>query len=85
MPPPDEINKPMTVSRLRLPGIIFVLVVAAIVIYGVIARAAQGSRLKELTEEQAVPNVAVVTPSRVENQTGFDLPGRLEAFTRAPI
>jgi len=85
VPPPDEINKPMTVSRLRLPGIIFVLVVAAIVIYGVIARAAQGSRLKELTEEQAVPNVAVVTPSRVENQTGFDLPGRLEAFTRAPI
>ncbi len=48
-------------------------------------RSAQGSRLKDLTEAQAVPNVAVVAPSRVENQTGFDLPGRLEAFIRAPI
>ena len=34
---------------------------------------------------QAVPNVAVVAPRAVENSAGLDLPGRLEAFIRAPI
>jgi RND family efflux transporter MFP subunit len=32
-----------------------------------------------------VPTVAVVTPTSVENHQGLDLPGRLEAYIRAPI
>ncbi len=32
-----------------------------------------------------MPTVAIVTPTRVENQQGLDLPGRLEAYIRAPI
>ncbi len=57
----------------------------AVVAYGLVSRAAQDSRLRDLTEAQAVPTVAVVTPSKVENQAGLDLPGRLEAYIRAPI
>jgi len=38
-----------------------------------------------LTEAQAVPTVAIVAPAHVENQVGLDLPGRLEAYIRAPI
>ena len=32
-----------------------------------------------------MPTVAIVTPAAVENQGGLDLPGRLEAYIRAPI
>ncbi len=49
------------------------------------SRAAQNSSLRELTEAQAVPNVAVIAPSSTENSSGLELPGRLEAFIRAPI
>jgi RND family efflux transporter MFP subunit len=70
---------------LRRAGIVFVVVVIAVVVFGFVSRAEQTSKLRELTEAQAVANVAVVSPSSVENRTGLDLPGRLEAFIRAPI
>jgi RND family efflux transporter MFP subunit len=66
-------------------GIAFLLLTAALVLYGLVSRAAQNSRLQELTEAQAVPNVAVVAPSSAENRSALELPGRLEAYIRAPI
>ena len=75
-----------TVPRgLRLAGICFAALIAAILLYGMISRAADNARLRDLTEAQAVPNVAVAVPSRVQNAAGLELPGRLEAFIRAPI
>ena len=71
--------------RLRRAGIAFVLLAIAVVAYGLGSRAAQNSRLHDLTEAQAVPTVAIVTPSHVENESGLDLPGRLQAFINAPI
>jgi RND family efflux transporter MFP subunit len=71
--------------RLRRAGIAFVLLGIAVVAYGLGSRAAQNSRLQEVTEAQAIPTVAIVTPSHAENQTGLDLPGRLQAFINAPI
>ena len=71
--------------RLRRAGIAFVLLAIAVVAYGLGTRAAQNSRLHDSTEAQAIPTVAIVTPSHVENQTGLDLPGRLQAFINAPI
>ena len=70
---------------LRRVGIVFVIVIVAVVIFGLVSRAAQNSRLHDVTEAQAVPNVAVISPSSVENQSGLELPGRLEAYIRAPI
>jgi RND family efflux transporter MFP subunit len=71
--------------RLVRVGLAFAVAVVAIVVYGLSSRAAQDSRLRDVTEAQAVPNVAVVTPSSAENTVGLDLPGRLEAYIRAPI
>jgi RND family efflux transporter MFP subunit len=71
--------------HLRLAGIIFLVVAIAVVAFGLVSRAAQNSRLHELTEARAVPTVAIVAPTRVENHQGLDLPGRLEAYIRAPI
>jgi RND family efflux transporter MFP subunit len=53
--------------------------------YGLGSRAVQQSRLRELTEAEAVPVVAIVAPSNVEHHAGLELPGRLEAYIRAPI
>jgi RND family efflux transporter MFP subunit len=38
-----------------------------------------------LTEAQALPVVATVTPTHVENNDGLELPGRLQAYITAPI
>jgi RND family efflux transporter MFP subunit len=62
-----------------------VLLAVAVVAYGVVSRAAENSRLHNLTEAQAVPTVAVVAPSHVENHEGLELPGRLQAYITAPI
>jgi RND family efflux transporter MFP subunit len=71
--------------RLRRVGGGFVLLAIAVVAYGLGSRTAQNSSLRALTEAQALPIVAVVTPTEVANQEGLDLPGRLEAYIRAPI
>jgi RND family efflux transporter MFP subunit len=76
---------PPVSRRLRWVGVLFLLLAIAVVASGLISRAAQTSRLRDLTELQAVPTVAIVAPSSVENRGGLDLPGRLEAYIRAPI
>jgi RND family efflux transporter MFP subunit len=70
---------------LRRAGFVFLVVAIAIVAQGLVSRAAQNSELRTLTAAEAVPNVAVVAPSGVENLAGLELPGRLEAYIRAPI
>jgi len=71
--------------RLTLVGGAFVLVAIAVVAYGLGTRAAQSARLHDLTEAQAAPVVALVTPTSVKNDAGLDLPGRLQAYIQAPI
>jgi len=71
--------------RLRQVGGAAALLAIAVVAYGLGSRAAQTSRLRELTEAQTVQTVAIVTPTSAVNSAGLELPGRLEAFIRAPI
>jgi RND family efflux transporter MFP subunit len=85
MSQPDRVQGEQLARRLRRVGGAFVLLAIAVVAYGLGTRAAQNSSLRDLTEAQAVPVVAVVTPTQVANQEGLDLPGRLEAYIRAPI
>jgi RND family efflux transporter MFP subunit len=85
MSPLDQNTARPDWRRLRLAGVSFLVLVVAIVVYGLVSRAAQNSSLRDLTEAQALPNVAVVAPSSEENRSGLELPGRLEAYIRAPI
>jgi RND family efflux transporter MFP subunit len=71
--------------RLRLFGGAFLLLSVGIVAQGMVSRATQNSRLRELTEAQAAPSVAIVAPVAAQDRASLDLPGRLEAFARAPI
>jgi RND family efflux transporter MFP subunit len=85
MSQPDRIPGVPAMRRLRQVGGAFALLAVAVVAYGISTRATQNSRLHDLTEAQAVPVVAIVTPSQVENNSGLDLPGRLQGYISAPI
>lgn len=75
------------VSRrgLRLFGIAAVLAAGAIVVTGITLRANSDAQLREWTEAQAVPTVAVALPGTKPLSASLTLPGRLEAYSRAPI
>jgi RND family efflux transporter MFP subunit len=85
MSQPDPRHGNPVAYRLRRVGGTFALLAIAVVAYGLGSRTAQNSSLRALTEAQALPVVAVVTPNEVAHQEGLDLPGRLEAYIRAPI
>jgi RND family efflux transporter MFP subunit len=85
MPPPDRIpNRPVPLKFVVIGGG-FALLAIAVVAYGLGSRQAQNARLRNVTAAQAIPTVALVAPRRIANSAGLDLPGRLEAFIRAPI
>jgi RND family efflux transporter MFP subunit len=85
MPQPDRNPIQPVPRRLALAGGAFALLAIAVVAYGLGTRAAQNARLRDVTEAQAAPVVALVTPTGVKNDATLDLPGRLEAYIQAPI
>src|ERR1700739_2774841 len=84
-PMSPELQSQQVLQRLRRVGLVLLLLAATMVAHGLGLRAAQNSHLRAVTESEAVPNVAVVASSSDDNHVGLDLPGRLEAFNRAPI
>jgi RND family efflux transporter MFP subunit len=81
---PDTIHTPPP-RRLRLAGIIAAIVVLAIVVAGVATRANESRNLREWTDEQATPSVNLVKPEGGQGGGDLNLPGRLQAYARAPI
>jgi RND family efflux transporter MFP subunit len=70
---------------LRIAGVVAVLVALGIVTAGLTLRAEDAHKLKSWTDAQATPSVNLIVPVRDVNGPSLQLPGRLEAFTRAPI
>jgi RND family efflux transporter MFP subunit len=85
MSQPDRIPSRSDPRKFVLVGGGFALLAVAVVAYGLGTRQAQNARLQDATEAQAAPVVAVVTPTSASNNSGLDLPGRLEAYIQAPI
>jgi RND family efflux transporter MFP subunit len=85
MSPPDRDNARPNLRRLRWLGGAFVFLAVVIVAHGMVSRVSQDARLHALTEAQALPTVAIVAPTSAQDRAGLDLPGRLEAYIRAPI
>jgi RND family efflux transporter MFP subunit len=81
----DRDTSRSVLRRMRWVGGAFVCLSVIIVAHGMVSRATQYSRLQRLTEAQAVPTVAIVAPSDAQDHAGLELPGRLEAYIRAPI
>jgi RND family efflux transporter MFP subunit len=85
MPQPDRNASRPVPRRLTLVGGALALLAITVVAYGLGTRQAQNARLRDLTEAQAAPVVALVRPTDVKNNAALDLPGRLEAYIQAPI
>jgi RND family efflux transporter MFP subunit len=76
-----------TVSRRKLGifGVIAVVGALTLVVTGIRAREDSDVKLKEWTDDQSVPSVAVIYPNPGTLTSTINLPGRLEAYYRAPI
>src|ERR1700733_9153796 len=80
-----EHSPPRSRRRLGIFGVVGVIAALLLVVTGIRAREDSSVKLKEWTDDQAVPSVAVVLPDPATVQATIDLPGRLEAYNRAPI
>jgi membrane fusion protein, multidrug efflux system len=81
---PDQ-PSPVSRRKLGLFGAAAAIVAILIVITGIRAREEASARLRDWTDDQAIPTVAVVQPDARALSATIDLPGRLEAYYRAPI
>jgi membrane fusion protein (multidrug efflux system) len=80
-----EPSPPVSRRKLGIFGVVGVIAALLLVVTGIRAREDSSVKLKEWTDDQAVPSVAVVRPDTKALQATIDLPGRLEAYNRAPI
>jgi RND family efflux transporter MFP subunit len=62
-----------------------VVLVLVVVIAGVAMRTSDAARLRERADAMAIPTVTVIAPGNAGTAATLDLPGRLEAYYRAPI
>jgi RND family efflux transporter MFP subunit len=82
---PTDHSSPVSRRKLSIFGLVGGIAAVLVVVTGIRAREDSGAKLREWTDNQAIPTVAVVLPdAKVLNAT-IDLPGRLEAYYRAPI
>jgi RND family efflux transporter MFP subunit len=82
---PTEPRSPVSHRKLGIFGVVALIAAGLIVGTGIRAREEQGSKLKEWTDDQAIPSVALALPNAKARSATIDLPGRLEAYYRAPI
>jgi len=84
---PDT-GSPVSISAprgLRIAGIVAGAVLVVVVAAGIVSRTVSANHVRQWTNEQALPTVAVVTPSGGGEAFALELPGRLEATSRAPL
>jgi RND family efflux transporter MFP subunit len=86
MPPePESASKPVSRRSLYIAGLTAAAIAIVIVVAGIATRKIADAKLREWTETQAVPAVAVAPPETRGKTTTFSLPGRLEAYIQAQI
>jgi membrane fusion protein, multidrug efflux system len=82
---PRDTAPSSSLLKLKLFGFLAAAAAVAAVATGINSRERASERLREWTEAQAVPTVAVAAPGKRALSPFLNLPGRLEAFSRAPI
>src|SRR5438309_9813508 len=80
-----EQRPPVSRRKLGIFGVVAVIGALLVVVTGIRAREDSGVKLREWTDNQAIPTVAVVLPDARVLNASIDLPGRLQAYYRAPI
>ena len=82
---PTESRSPVSRRKLGIVSIVAVIAALMLVVSGIRAREDSSAKLREWTDNQAIPSVAVIFPDPGVLSATIDLPGRLEAYYRAPI
>jgi RND family efflux transporter MFP subunit len=82
---PDPSVRPVSRRGLRVAVITAAVIAVVIVGEGIAARASTSRHLGQWTAAQAAPVVTVTQPQPGGNSYALALPGRLEAYSRAPI
>ena len=82
-PPPQDTPPPP--RNLRRIGVIAVLAAIAIAALGILQRRSHEAEVRQWTQEQAVPTVAVITPRAGASTQRLVLPGTVQAWFEAPI
>lgn len=62
-----------------------VLALGGVIAYGIHVRVAAAAKLKQITEQAAVPTVSVISPTDTAPDEEIVLPGNTQAFIDAPI
>jgi RND family efflux transporter MFP subunit len=83
--PAEQEKRPPSRRGLAVVGLAVVLILLVVAVNGIWSRNVSQARLKELADQAAIPTVALVLPAPATGQPYLDLPGRLEAYARAPI
>ena len=83
----DIDQPPVRISRTRLLVTVGLAASCCIGVaaYGVADRAQSKDQLVEITAQEAVPSVAVISPIVGQVAQHLDLPGRIDAYFKAPI
>ena len=93
---PDDPSAPVPTPDLRaawqpsrrsllLAGIVLVVAAVIVVVSGIDSRRSLAASLRERADAQAVRSVVVISPAPAGDSASLDLPGRIEAWSRAPI
>lgn len=82
---PDISNPNVSRGKLRIAGVLAAIVAVVVVTIGLVTRARGDAHLREWTDAQAIPTVAIVEPGAQADAATLDLPGRFEAYSRASL
>ena len=82
---PDLPARPFSHRKLRIAAFVAAAIAVAVVAQGVASRSSSTQQLRQWTDTQAQPVVSVTQPQPPDKSTVLELPGRLEAYSRAPI
>ena len=80
--PPPKLPPP---RNLRGIGVLALLAAIAIAAFGILQRRSHEAEVRQWTQEQAVPTVAVITPRAGASTQHLVLPGTVQAWYEAPI
>jgi RND family efflux transporter MFP subunit len=82
---PTEQSPPRSRRKLGVFGMLAAVALVIVVVIGIRSREEASAKLRDWTDDQAIPTVAVAVPDAKAQNSTLDLPGRLEAYYRAPI
>jgi RND family efflux transporter MFP subunit len=83
--PPDTPSSSVSRRGLGIAALVTVALAGLIVVSGVMTRETANARLRDWTEQRAVPVVNVALPDTKAKRATLDLPGRLDAYSQAQL